>query len=314
MSRKLATAIYSVTGQQLALRFGLGRPTSATFAVYRAYGDDDAAPEFTGNATVDTPNTTTSATAGRSATDPQRIALTSTAGLVEGREYLISAEGLSERVYVIQVGTGFVRALVPLQNDYAAGAAFVSTTLFALIPDSWAADRSKLSDLSDTHPDYRVKWSVTYAGAVKVVYSMFDLVRQPVTHDVSIADVNARAPGLADDLPLEYQPEQGRPLLEAAEKFVRAHLVANGIDSNSIRDPEAYDELVIRGALRVLAEGGWHPKTFSAAEYVKLTADGYDRYWETHYGVVIKPRLDLQIGAAQRSGELPERSTQFVVR
>lgn len=312
--RKTPTAIWNVISQQLELRFPLGRPTSATFEVFRAFGSDDATPEFSGAATVDAPNTTTSSAAGRSQADPQRIALTSTADLVELREYLIGGAGLSERVQIMELGAGFVRVRLPLQNDYASGATFQSTTLFASIPDVFAADRGKLSDLSDTFPDYRVKWAVTYAGAVNVVYSFFDLVRSAVTHDVSIADINDRAPGLMDDLPLEYKPEQGRPLVNAAELYVRAHLVANGVDPNSIRDPEAFDELVIRAALLVLAEGGWHPKVFSAGEYVALTGENYRRYWETHFGVVIKPRLDLQVGAAQRAGEVPRRADRFAVK
>lgn len=312
--RSIPTVIWNVTGQQLALRFPTGRPTSATFAVYRAYGTDDATAEFSGNATLDTPNTTTNGAAGRSQTDPQRIPLTDTSGITTGREYLLSANSLSELVQVIEIGAGYVRVQLPLQNDYAVGAAFVSTLLFASVPDVFAADRGKLSDLSDTHSDYRVKWVVTYAGAASVVYSFFDLVRQPVVHHVTIGDVNARAPGLLDDLPIEYQPEQGRPLIEAGWKMARADLVGAGIDPNSIRDNEAIDELVLRAALVVLAEGGWHPKVFDALSYVKLKTDSYNDFYESHFQVTVKPRLDLQVGTAQTLGELPERSTRFLVK
>jgi hypothetical protein len=52
--RRTAALIYLQTGQRLSVRMPDGQPTSATFAVYRQYTNDDATAEFRGTATVST--------------------------------------------------------------------------------------------------------------------------------------------------------------------------------------------------------------------------------------------------------------------
>lgn len=308
--RRIPGLLYNVTGQLLELRFPLGRPTSATFSVMRAWADDDATAEFSGAGTVDTVNTTSSAAAGPAQSDPQRIPLTSTAGITTGRRYVISANGLQESVQPLEVGTGYVRVRTPLQNDYASGATFVGTTITAAVDGTFIADRSKLSDLSDTFPDYRVRWSIVYAGATYPLYSFFDVVRAQISHDVDISDINERAPGLHTSLPTEYRADDGRTLPDAAWRVVRARMVTIGVDPNSIRDDEVIDELVIRAALQVLAEGGWAPKGLEVTDYIEVTTKNFDRFFEQHFAVAIKHRRELQLGslsttAAAGAGQTP---------
>jgi hypothetical protein len=305
--RQTPALTWNVTGQQLDLRFALGRPTSAAFAVFRAYMDDDATPEFSGSAVLDTVNTTSSAIAGPTQTDPQNISLGSVAGILATRKYLLAGGGAQAWIAPVQIGTSNVRHRHVLETDFASGSTFQSTYLTAAVDNAWILDRSKLSDLSDTYPDYRVKWTVVYAGATYVVYSFFDVLRSPTFHSVDIDDINTRAPGLEDSMPVEYRIEDGRPLIDSAYRSVRAHLQALGVDLNILRSNESIDELVILRSLRQLAEGGWSPPGMDKQLYLQTTTSNYDRFFEQHYQTSLKDRVDYQFGILQRNMEIPAR-------
>lgn len=304
MARINDQLIWNVTGQTLSMRFTLGFPTSATYQAFRSYMNDDAVPEFSGVAVLDPVNTLLNAAAGPGQPDPQNVPLASTAGIVTSKKYLLSQNALTQWVEPNEIGVGYLRNRHPLQVNYTTGATFQSTHFTAAVPDSWAADRSKLSDLSDTYQDFRCKWTIVYAGATYVIYTNFDLLRQPTTFSVDIDDLNARAPGLEDSLPTEYKNEDGRPLIEAAWRAVRAHLLAIGLDLNALRNNEAMDELVILRALRILAEGGWRPPNMDSVAYVALTQGNYDRMFEQHF-MTLKDRLDYQFGPLSRNLVIP---------
>ncbi len=288
--RQTPALTWNVTGQTLEVRFGEGRPTSGTFAVYRSNSGDDSVAEFSGTATLDTVNTSLSAAAGPTQSDPQRLALASVAGIVSTRRYLLSVDGRREWVTPIEIGASHIRARYPLQSDFASGALVQSTTLTAAVDATFVALTSSLSDLSDTYPDYRVKWTIVYSGKTYVLYTFFDVVRSQVEHRVDMDDVNARAPGLFDTLPVEYRVDEGRPLIDSAWRAVRAHLVASGLDANGIHDNEAIDELTVLRALRIVAEGGWHPPAMDLGTYMTITTSNYDRFFEQHFQATLKHR------------------------
>lgn len=310
--RDTPTLTLGVADQTLELRFPSGRPTAATFDVLRALADDDSAPEFFGTAALDPVNTTASAAAGPARSDPQRIDLASTAGVSTSRKYLLTSSALREYVTPVEVGSTYIRVRHPLQNDYPIGATLEGTTVIATVPTPWISDISKLSDLSDTYPDYRVRWTVSYAGSTSVLYSFFDVVRGVVGCGVDIDDINGRAPGLHDSIPAEYRAEDGRPLVVAAWRAVRAHLQACGIDIAAVRDGEALDELVILRALRLLAEGGWTPKNIDVATYIETTTGNYDRFVEQHFLVSLKHRLDEQRGRLDSAERASSRRSFWV--
>ena len=301
--RRTTSITWNVTGQQLALRVPNGRPTAATFQVFRQYATDDSTPEFSGACTIDTPNTTLATHAGPAQSDPQLLTPTAIAGFATGRRYLLQQNGLLEWIDFIQLGTSTGRIRHAPANNYTAGATLQSTYLFAAIDNTWITQLQSLSDLVDTTPDFHVRWSITVGGVTVVANSFFDVVREPVLHHVDISDVNARAPGLAASMPVEYKPEDGRPLLDAAWNAVRAAFVAISIAPASLRDGEVIDELVVLRSLRIIAEGGWHPPQFDAAGYVKLTTDNYDRFWERHFAGALHHQVQYQLEAAR--GEVP---------
>jgi hypothetical protein len=205
----------------------------------------------------------------------------------------------------VEVGSNYVRARHPLQNDYAAGATFQSTTLFAAIDTAtspaygtgaaWLSLLQNLSDLIDTTPDFRVRWSVVVGGATVVLYTFFDVVRSAIAHGVDASDINARLPGFIDLLPIEYRAEDGRPLIDAAWSAVRADFAAMGVDVNAVRENEVVDELVILRTLRSLAEGGIAPPGMDKTLYLQRATENYNRFLERHFQGSLRHLLQYQL-------------------
>jgi len=293
MSRLVDHVTFGITGQTVAYRVPQGRPTSATFKVFHEWAGDDSTAEFTGTATVTDPTTTLTAASGAGQTDPQKLNLTST-DFVTSRKYLVSEGSRQEWVQPIEVATGYIRVRHPLKNSYTTAATVASTTITAVIDSTFVAAIENLSDLKDPNPGYRVRWEIVVGGSTYVSYSYFDLVRTPITYGVDIDDLNARAPGLHDSMPLEYATEQGRPLLDAAWLAVQAKMASLDIDTDAFRDDQALDEIVILKALCILAAGGWRPSTYASLEsYIDSTRADYDRFVEQHYQVTLKHKLAI---------------------
>lgn len=296
MSRSTESITFDVTGQTVSYRVPQGRPTSATFSVFHEWADDNTTAAFSGAAAVTAPSTTITLASGASEADPQKLNLVGTSFLTS-RKYLIAEGSRQEWVQPIEVATGYIRVRHPLKNDYTTAATVVSTTITAAIDATFVATIANLSDLSDPNPGYRVRWSILVGSDTVVAYSYFDLVRTPVTHQVDLDDLNARAPGLVDSMPVEYAVEQGRPLLDAAWLAVQAKMASLRIDTDAFRDDQATDELVTLKALAILAAGGWRPAGYASLEsYITATSTDWDRFVEQHYQSVMAGRLALGSG------------------
>lgn len=301
--RRSQDLLYNVTVQSLLLMVRTGRPSSATFSVFRNYSDDEATAEFSGSATVDSVSTTVNASSGMTQADPQKINLASTTGIVLGRKYRLQQNAFYEWVEPVEIQASFVRVRYPLQNDYTSGATFQSTWLSGSVDATWIANKNNLSDLSDNAVDYRVKWTVVVSGVTTVVYSHFDVVRSVQSHGLDIDDVNNRIPGLHDSLPVEYRQEEGRPLLDTAWDAVVSHFASLQVDVNELRDDYVLDELVLLRAIRVLAEGGWHPRDMDAIAFVELAQRNYNTFFDQHYAVM--PKHQIQNNYTSASAQTP---------
>lgn len=284
--RKTTDITYNVPGQTVEYRVPQGRPTSATFKVLNDYSGDDDTVEFSGAATVENVTQTLSGASGPSQTDPQRVNVVST-NVSTSRKYLISEGSRQEWLAPVEVGSGYIRSRFELKNNYTTAATLVGTTITAAIDATWVADKGNLSDHSDPAPSYRVRWEIIVSAVTYVAYSFFDLIRAPIASEVDLDDINARAPGLMRSLPTEYRVEQGRPLIDAAVRSVRADLATMKLDIDAFRDDETLDELVILKSLVIVAEGGWwRPSGYpSAADYVADRTTRYDRFLEQHLKV-----------------------------
>lgn len=309
MARITTDLLFAVTTQTLSYRTMEGRPTSATYKAFFDFNIDDATPQFSGSCTIDAPTTTVSAPSGPSQADAQKINLTLTTGILVGRKYLLSEGAKQEWVDPIEVTASYVRVRHPLASDYTIAATFQSTTIFGAVDDTWAADRTKLSDARDfmnpayagqpdPNPRYRARYDITVAGVVYIHYSYFDLVRAPMVPQVDLGDLNERAPGLVDSLPPEYRVDQGRPLIDAAWRSVRARFVAMNIRPDAIREDEVLDEMVILRAIAMVATSGvYRPMNWaSQGEYAAKVDNDYNRFVEQHFEIQIKHKLAIGTG------------------
>jgi hypothetical protein len=309
--RRTTAITYGIAGQTLSLRVLTGKPTSATFKVVRQYSLDETTPEFSGTASVDAVDTTVTTTSGLGQEDPTLLTVGSTTSVVNGRRYDLAQNGLIEWVDVVEViSATSVRVRFPLQRSYASGATFKGTYLSAAVDNTWSATLNKLSDLVDTAPDYRAIWTVTVGGAQVVLYSFFDLVRTPASVHVDIADLNERAFGLVDSMPLEYRAENGRPIIDGAYRKVRADLIAQGIVPDSWRDDEAMDELVVLRSLANLAMGGWKPAGWDLVAYLTKTEKDYDDYLAQHV-VTLRHPTQTSIEAAVNPWSPPPKKSMW---
>lgn len=300
--RSTTSLTFGVAGQTLELRAQQGRPTAVTFAAYRDVTLDGGTAEFSGTATIDTVNTTVSQASGDGQTDPQQVFLSSTAGILTRRKYLLSEASKAEWVEPIEIQPTYIRVRQQLANAYTTAATFVGTTMIASVDDTWAATPGKLSYLQDTNPDYRCRWVYTVAGVQYVTYSFFDLVRERVLHDVDLDDVNARVPGLADSLPKEYRPTNGRELIDSAWRMVRARLLAAGLQPDVMRDDEGLDEMVILGALKILADGGWRPPAMDLQTFVQTASKNFEDFFQINYAASLRRAVTVEISGTVING------------
>lgn len=283
--RRTDDIVFDLTGQTLRYRVIQGRPTSATFEVFSEAMGDDGTAEFSGAAVVDSVNTTLSASSGPTQTDPRKVSLTSTASIVAGRKYLIGEGQLAEWVEVLSLHTGYIRVRDALLHDFTTAATFQGCDLTGAVDAAWVADLANLSDLSDPNPDYRVRWTIIVSGVTHVAYSFFELVRAPRVLHVDLLDLGARWPGLVEMLDGPDRADQARSILEAAWRIVRAELGGIRLNDTAVMEDERLDEAVILAARVVLAEGGKHPRAFSASEFVALTNGKLDRFLEQHFRI-----------------------------
>lgn len=289
--RSTSNVIYGITGQTLEYRVPQGRPTSATGEVFYDTGTDDSTPLWTFTATVDSVNTTLTAASGLGQTDATKLNVSPTS-FVTTRKYLISEASMKEWITPAQIAAAAVYARHPLQNAYTTSATVVGTTLIATVDSTFIADASYISDQKDQNPGYRVRWEIVVGSTTTVAYTFFDVVRSIVTHQVDIEDINARAPGLMDTLPIDYRTEQGRPLLDAAWQSVQAKLASIGVDTDALRDDQILDELVVLRSLCILALGGWRPSTYdSVGAYLAAVTEEYNTFLEQHFSVTLKHRI-----------------------
>lgn len=305
--RRTDDITYDVTGQVLRYRVPQARPTSATFKVFSDGTGDDGTVEFDGTATVDSVNTTVNAASGAQEADPHKVSLASTASVAVGRKYLITQNSLQEWVEVASIHSGYVRTRDRLMNDFTSGATFQGTDLTAAVDGTWVADLNNLSDLEDPNPDYRVRWAITIAGQVHLAYSYFDLVRVPRLVHLELGDLTRRWPGLGEMLRQADRAEQARGIIADAWRVVRVDLKALGLNDTALMEDETLDEATAQAARMLLAEGGIHPRTFTAIEYLNMATTKYERFMEQHFRV----QLRVPVASGNDSGSERRQAAPF---
>lgn len=285
MARRTHDIIFGVSGQAVAYRVAQGRPSSATFKVFRDITADDGEAEFSGDATVDSVSTSLSDSAGASNPNPRRLVLEDGTGVRVGRKYLLSEGGRREWIEPLEVDGGVVIARHALRGEYFAGASFESTYIEADIDDDWAADEDHLSDQEDPNPDYRIRWEISFSeSSGHVAHSYFDLVRTPGGHGVTFHAIDSRWPGLMDALPYAHEGDRGQSIIDSAWRAVRGDIDAGaGLNDAAIRKPDAVDEAVILRVGMQMGQIGRAPGGIPPADFAQLTQAQYERHMERHF-------------------------------
>lgn len=293
---------YNVTGQTFEIRSLVGRPTAATFRVFNDYDSDDATTyEFSGTATVDSVSTTVDVASGQGQTDPQRLNVASTSGMTLERKYLVTENGRSEWVQPIEiVSNDYIRCRYPLQYGYTTAATVVSTTAIATVDSTWVADLNNVSDPRDPNPAYRVRWELTIGSATVVAFSFLDLVRAKITHGIDADDINGRAPGFVDQMPLEYRTDNAASLIDSSFRALKAKLAAHALDVDAIRNDDLLNELALLKCLAILGAGGWKPLGYdSVAQYAADTSKDFETLFQQLVSVTMKIKGADRDGSSQ---------------
>lgn len=238
---------FGITGQSLFLDVAEGVPSSVTSCqVYDAAAgdDDDVELATSGSPAVDSTATTLSEDTGLGQADPRLVNLTSTSGIVAGRQYRLSRYGIVEFVEAVEVRTGYITARTPLANAWSPGAAFNATRITQALDSAWVADETNIKQILDPNPTWRVRWVYVVSGVTYVRDSYFDLVRYRSTHSVTPGDIDEIYPDWINTLPTNHQVDQGARLIKSAHNAVALDLYAIGRSDESIANPHVMDELV----------------------------------------------------------------------
>lgn len=296
--------LHGITGQSLILDVNDGRPSSVTSCTVVEAIDDDTGPTESAIAApaIETnPNTTTSAAAGASQSDPKSVSLTSATGVAVGRSFVITAAaGHFEMVEVVGISGTTATLRHPLINDYASGSTFQSTRITAAVDASWVAAEDNLSDEESTAPRYRAFWVYTLGGAIHRRATSFDLVRYAASHNVTPIAVDRDYPGWIDMLPVDYRREQGRPLIDQAFVLVKMDLRGDAKLARWARHTDVMSELVksranVRNVELAVQRGMIEQASLDAADKA---------YRQRYNQLVREPHMTLAVQA--KGGEKPD--------
>jgi hypothetical protein len=254
--------VFNLTGQSFFYDPIEGRPSGTpTVQVFSTGTDDDGTAETatTGSCAVDSVNTTIATTAVSAGAVTFTVA--SGTGITRGRRYLITdSDGDQEWAEVVAITGTTVTVRHPLINGYAIGSTFVGTRITISVLDSWAATKSKITDVlgavwrttvaspEDWAPGasgYRLRWSYTVGGVATIGVSYADLVRYQAKNLVTPLDVDSLFPGWIDRLVNDYRADQGASLIAEAFQAVRMDALADAQLLRRVRNTEVLRELVM---------------------------------------------------------------------
>ena len=302
MSRETPQIIFGVTGQTLSHRVHRGRPDSApSFKVFYRLTDDDATGddiEFSGTASLDSVSTTLSSSAGISESDPRALSLSDASGVEVGRLYLLKEKGRRIWVEVTERDGNDLQIRLPLSEDWTSSATFESTYVDISIDDTWVADDDNLWSHSDPNPTWRVRLDVTVDSEQYIEYAYFDLVRGEVQEHLTVHDLEGIWPGVVNQLSTDHRIDRGQAQIDAASKEVKHRLHSINLNDAALRDNAAVDQFTLLVARRNLAESGIHPPGFEVTDFVELARTAEDRYFEQHFGQVLRRDVDSGTGGS----------------
>ncbi len=252
------------------------RVASGTFQIVDTrYGIDSAEHVVVAagtSATIDAVSTTLTAKAGRNATDHRALTLTSTAGLVIGRMYLLEGTaGQAELVRIAATPSGTVaRAAQEIRGDYSTGSTLRGVEVAATFPAGPAADDDNLD--ADA---FLVIWA--FAG-LPPLREMIHVERGEEAQLATLDDLRELDPHLA---------RHGGDLIDPAAALARAHKdlrtdlqLAGVSESDLLTGSIGRDAVTYRAAFLCVQHGDDAVSERKAASYG-------ERYQELRAAIVI---------------------------
>lgn len=238
-----------------------GAPTAAaTYKVYAGTASNDDAVEFEGTATLDSVSTTVDAASGYTQTNRQRLYVTATTSMTVGERYLVTNAGGQREVVTVALiaAADYVDLEEPLAYDYAAGATVKGIRHIFTVDPTFIVDESTITVAGSTAllgaestsgpaPPFRVEWRYTTGSTAQRTWTSLAVVRQVAKSRLSSEQLRGVMP---DVLFLDWVVQRGQdfaPQLELAEGDLRLRARAAGFDPDAVRDPEAWDRMVLYG-------------------------------------------------------------------
>ena len=251
--------ILGQTGQTLRhIPMGVASAVSVALEDLSYSTEDSANRDITiGSPVVASWSITTTAVAGPTQTNGQRISASSTTGATIGGHAMIQApDGTREVFEILRVSSGaYIEAVSPLAGVYPSGSTVYGIGITVTVDDAFAADEDRYK----LGRPLRVTWTYTLDGKKRHVPELVEWVRhEPADQYVAEAaiwvgkaypDAWARLPDGADRDVIAK--------LMAAE--VASDLVARGIDPGSFLTSDRGRGLLVGRIVAHLTDLGWSP-------------------------------------------------------
>jgi hypothetical protein len=300
------------TGQSFFYDPPEGRPSGTpTVQVFPSTSDDDGTAEVatTGSCSVDSVNTTFSASAGDTS-----ITVASGASITRMRRYLVTdTDGDREWIECMSISGTTVGLRQPLRNTYAAGSTFQGCRISIGVNSTWVADKANITDIlsgswrTDEESSgwvpgasgYRLRWAYTALSIATIGVSFADLVRYQAKNLVTPIDVDRRFPGWIDRLATDYRQDQGQSLIDEAFSAMRMDALGDAQLVRRIRDTEVLRELVIYRA-NVLAQ---EAAVFGASGNLEMRKFADELYQRRYNQLVREPKVPVDQTGGGSSAE-----------
>jgi len=238
------------------------------------YPFDDATynPIVTGTATRKAVDTTLSAAAGVSQSNPRNVPCVPPGALALGDYVILENQSTQrERGRVRAIAAASIELEEDLQFDYASGDSLVSAEMTSpAIPDVFLQNEDNLGE------NYYARWSYTVDSVAHAATTRWDLVREPFRSGVRDSDLLKRYPDLLHVTRFQNHPATLAPIIEAAERDVQMILGFSGYDPDKVRPGDEVDNLVIFRTFALLGINGAHPPDRDA----ELYRDDVVKEWE----------------------------------
>jgi hypothetical protein len=281
-----------------------GAPVAgATYAAYLGTDSDEATPQFSGSATLDSTVTTVDQASGYGQANPSRLFLASTTNFVVGARYLVTSSlGHRHLVRPRTVGADYIDLDEDLQETFGSGDSVVGVRHVFTVDPTFIADTSKInvygaptplsSSGQENAPPYRIRWTYTLGSAEQqIAWTSFDVSRKRFKTGVSLDDIRPQVPGYIWREWAEKRGDQFDEQIEEALRLLRFDIRMAGYDPDRIEDPEIAARLHVQRAICVIATG-FEAEAGTVSDWLRMQLDTYQKMFQQALGTGLRTWID----------------------